>query len=231
MYRVIFLVILLTSAAEAQRMSLFNGKNLAGWTVKCKPQDKDKEFWKVDGGMILCDSIGHRDHDYVWLMTDKEFGDFELAIKFQAFKESSGNSGVQVRSRYDDEAGWLDGPQVDIHPSMPWRTGLIYDETRGERRWINPSLKSAAIDISYAPKQWKFKYAGEEDGWNDLTIICRGFRIKTILNGFVMSDYDGTGVLDNDTHKIREVGQRGHIALQLHTRDELRIRFKEIVVQ
>jgi hypothetical protein len=114
---------------------------------------------------------------------------------------------------------------------MPWRTGLIYDETRGERRWINPSLKSAAIDISYAPKQWKFKYAGEEDGWNDLTIICRGFRIKTILNGFVMSDYDGTGVLDNDTHKIREVGQRGHIALQLHTRDELRIRFKEIVVQ
>jgi hypothetical protein len=221
------MILLAAVPAKGEWTSLFNGKNLAGWTVKCKPQDNDKTFWKVADGVILCDSMGRKDHDYVWLMTEKEFGDFELSVKFQPFKESRGNSGVQVRSRYDDAAGWLDGPQVDIHPPVPWRIGLIYDETRGERRWINPSLKSAAIDPSHAPKQWKFN----EDGWNGLTIICRGLRIKTILNGVVMSDYDGAGVLDNEAHKTRNVGVRGHIALQLHSRDELRIRFKDIKIR
>lgn len=227
MRRILVLVILAASASAAEWTSLFNGKDLTGWTVKCKPQDKGKEFWKVADGAIVCDSMGRKDHDYVWLMTEKEFGDFELAVKFRVFKDSRGNSGIQVRSRYDDAAGWLDGPQVDIHPPAPWRIGLIYDETRGERRWINPSLKSSAIDASHAPKQWKFK----EDDWNDLTIICRGLHIKTILNGVVMSDYNGAGVLDNEAHKARNVGLRGHIALQLHNRDELRIRFKEISVK
>jgi hypothetical protein len=227
MKQMILCGIIAASASAAEWTSLFNGKDLSGWTVKCKPQDKEKTFWKAADGAIVCDSMGRKDHDYVWLMTDKEFGDFELAVKFQPFKESRGNSGIQVRSRYDDDAGWLDGPQVDIHPPVPWRIGLIYDETRGERRWINPILKSAAIDPSQAPKQWKFK----EDDWNDLTIICRGLRIKTILNGLVMSDYDGAGVLDNEAHKTRNVGVRGHIALQLHNRDELRIRFKEVKIR
>ena len=231
MHRVILVLVLLASSASAEWVSLFNGKDLTGWTVKCKPQDKDKSFWKVADGAIVCDSIGRKDHDYVWLMTDKEFGEFELSLKFQAFKDSRGNSGVQVRSRYDESVGWLDGPQVDIHPPVPWRTGLIYDETRGERRWIHPSLKSSTIASSHAPKQWKFKLAGEEDGWNGLTIICRGLRIKTILNGLVMSDYDGAGVLDNAAHQTRKVGVTGHIALQLHTHDELRIRFNEIKIR
>jgi len=227
MKQILVLILLVGSATAAEWTSLFNGKDLTGWTVKCKPQDKGKEFWKVVDGAIVCDSMGQKDHDYVWLITDKEFGDFELTVMFRPFKESPGNSGIQIRSRYDDAAGWLDGPQVDIHPPSPWRTGLIYDETRGERRWIHPSLKSSAINSSQAPKQWKFN----DNDWNDLRIICRGLRIRTILNGLVMSDYDGTGVLDNEAHKIRNVGLRGHIALQLHSRDELRIGFKEIKIK
>ena len=48
-------------------ISLFNGKDLTGWTVKCQPQDKDKVFWTVEDGAILCDSVGRKDHNYVWL--------------------------------------------------------------------------------------------------------------------------------------------------------------------
>ena len=39
-------------------------------------------------------------HNYVWLQTIKEYGDFELRLKFQASRSNKGNSGVQVRSRY-----------------------------------------------------------------------------------------------------------------------------------
>jgi hypothetical protein len=153
-------------------VSLFNGKDLSGWHVQCRPADRARSFWKVEDGAIVCDSMGRNDHDYVWLMSDEEFADFELRLQFQAYRDSPGNSGVQFRSRFDPsvDGGWLDGPQVDIHPpaDMSWRTGLIYDETREE---------------------------------------------------------------NNAAHVRRGVGRVGHLALQLHSGDELRIRFRNIVLR
>ena len=208
--------------------SLFNGKNLDGWQVKCKPPDKDKTFWKVADGAIVCDSMGRKKHDYVWLMTKREYGDFELKLKVRGHApKSRGNSGVQVRSRYDDKARWLDGPQVDIHPPAPWRTGLIYDETRETKRWISPSLKNWNITKNQGPKKWLWK----ADDWNDLYIRCKGTKILTRLNGLVMSDFDGKGVLDDAAHRKHNVGMKGYIALQLHSRDELLIEFKDIHIR
>jgi len=216
-------------------ISLFNGKDLTGWTVKCQAQDKEKIFWQVDQGTILCDSISRKNHNYVWLMTEREFNDFELKLKFQAYRDSPGNSGVQFRSRFDATAngGWLDGPQVDIHPpaKMSWRTGHIYDETRGERRWVSPSLKNSRMDPKFKPAEHIFKYAEDDDGWNELRIICQGLHVKTILNGIVVTDWDGTGVLDNAVHIKHNVGRKRHFALQLHSGDSLRIRFKDLWIR
>jgi hypothetical protein len=213
-------------------VSLFNGKDLTGWSVKCQQADQGKTFWTADQGTILCNSIGRKDHNYVWLLTDQEFGDFELRLKFQIYRDCPGNSGVQFRSRYDAAAngGWLDGPQVDIHapPPMTWRTGLIYDETREERRWIFPSLRDSQMDPAFKPERFVLRYSDEGDGWNDLTIICRGMKIKTVVNGITRADWDATGVLDSPTHARHNVGTTGHLALQLHSGDELKIRYKDI---
>jgi hypothetical protein len=132
---------------------LFDGKSLAGWRVEAKPADRGKTFWTVVDGTIQCDSMGRPDHDHVWLVSEREFGDFELRLQVRGFIDSPGNSGVQVRSRYDQEMGWLHGPQVDVHPPAPWRTGLIYDETWETRRWIHPSLKDWNIAPEQGPKQ------------------------------------------------------------------------------
>ena len=224
-----------TAGVAAEFVPLFNGTNLAGWHVQCPPADKDKIFWTVDANTILCDSMGRPDHGYVWLLTDKEYGDFELRLEFQAYQDSPGNSGLQFRSRFDEahNNGWLDGPQVDIHPpsTMSWRTGLIYDETREERRWISPSLKDSAMDPKFKPERHVFHYAKDGDGWNRLTLICRGTRVTTLLNGVVAADWDGAGVLDNAAHVKHNVGRAGHFALQLHAGDQLRIRFKNIQVR
>ena len=112
---------------------------------------------------------------------------------------------------------------------MNWRTGLIYDETREERRWISPSLKNSAMDPRFQPARFCFRYSGE--GWNELTLICHGTHVKTILNGVVRTDWDGAGVLDNAAHLKHNVGRVGHFALQLHSGDELRIRFKDIQIR
>jgi hypothetical protein len=226
--RLISLALFAAALCCGQWISLFDGKSLDGWRVAAKSADLNKGFWKVDNGLITCDSRGRADHDYVWLLNEKEHGDFVLQLKVRGFRESAGNSGVQVRSRYDESAGWLDGPQVDIHPPAPWRTGLIYDETRGTRRWIHPSLKDSRIERSSGPPRWKWKYSGDGDGWNSVEITARGTRITTKVNGITITDRDFRGILDDEEHRRRGVGLRGHIALQLHVKDDLYIQYKDI---
>ncbi len=222
-----------------QWQSLFNEKNLEGWEVKCTEKDKNNVFWTVDQGTIWCNSLDSKTHNYIWLQSKNEYEDFELRLKFQASNNHKGNSGIQFRSRYypDDEVeegtiGWLDGPQVDIDPNNPWRNGFIYDETRESKRWINPSLPDWNISKEeYAPKKVIHYFEGEETGWNDVTIICKGNHIKTIVNNIFVSDYDGTGVLDDAAHKKYKVGRKGHFAIQLHKNSQNEIRFKDIEIR
>ena len=42
---------------------LFDGCSLAGWRVECRPEDREKNFWRARAGSI--DSRGRRGHDYV----------------------------------------------------------------------------------------------------------------------------------------------------------------------
>ncbi|MDX2431801.1 MAG: DUF1080 domain-containing protein [Bacteroides sp.] len=219
-------------SASHDWVSIFNGESLEGWSVKCVEKDKDREFWTVDKGTLLGSSMGSTEHDYMWLQSDGDYGDFELRLKFQPCRKSPGNAGVQIRSRYDEQEEWLNGPQVDINPPGPWRNGLIYDETRGHQRWISPSLKNWAIDsATYAPPKVVQYYSDEGPGWNDLTIICKGTHILTIVNNILVSDYDGSGVLDDEAHQKYKVGMSGHIVLQLHKNNETLIRFKDIEIR
>ena len=160
--------------------SLFNGKSLDGWVVKCLPQDNDKQgYWKVVDGTITAETPPESKHNYIWLLTDKEYGDFELRMKVQTYASSTGNSGIQVRSRYDDEAGWLNGPQVDINPPGPWRNGFIYDETKGVQVWLWPDVgRPANAKPEHAPEGWKWFHADDKEAWNDVCIICKWTKIR-----------------------------------------------------
>jgi len=216
-------------AQSSDWVSIFNGRDLSGWEVQCKPADRQHQFWKVEDGVIVADSMDIPRHDYVWLITKKEYTNFALRLKFQVFTNSPGNSGVQVRSRYDTNAFWLDGPQVDINPPAPWRTGMIWDETRGVQRWIYPNLpKGQWVKPEQAPSGMKFFFSHQSPAWNELEITVQGNRIHAVLNGVVVTDFDGTGILDDEIHQKRRVGNCGHIALQIHTGDRLKIHFKDI---
>ncbi len=213
---------------------LFDGTSLDGWVFKSRPQDAGKRsYWKVIDGTITAQVPAGSDHHYLWLLTEREFGDFELRMKVRADGSKGGNSGVQVRSRYDDDEGWLDGPQVDINPPGPWRCGFIYDETRGAKVWLWPDVGAPAnAKPEHAPANWTWRASDDPaDPWNDVRITCLGPRITTWINGVQVADYDGTGRLDDAFHRERNVGLTGHIGLQIHPGQDLFVQFKEIAVR
>ena len=204
-------------------MSLFDGKTLSGWTINCLPADKEfsTQAWTVDQGTILANSMGHTEHFYILLATNEEYGDFVLRLRFQVERGVTGNSGIQIRSRYNHQTGWMEGPQIDINPPNPELTGKLWNEGPGEHRWLSNEPIAGT----------KFFYADQGDGWNELEISAQGMKIKSVLNGVTVVDYDGTGVLDDDLHKQGHVGTKGVIGLQLHSHDQLRLRFKDIRIK
>ena len=82
--------------------SLFNGKNLDGWTIH------GTELWYVEDGLLVCES--GPDKAYGYLSTDKYYDDFELTLEFK--QEANGNSGVFIRSTVEGTkvSGW----QVEV---------------------------------------------------------------------------------------------------------------------
>src|SRR5215213_9732657 len=87
-----------TTFAAAQSVSLFNGKDLSGWTVH------GTEKWYVDDGELVCES--GPDKQYGYLSTNETYKNFILTVKFK--QEANGNSGVFFRSGIEGTkiSGW-----------------------------------------------------------------------------------------------------------------------------
>ena len=79
---------------------------------------------------------------------------------------------------------------------------MMWDETRGNQWWLYPKVpKGKWVDKSMAPKDFKFVYSDESTGWNDMRITVEGMKIKAWLNNIQITDYDGTGTLDDEIHQ------------------------------
>ena len=151
----IMLLICCQGAILAQSESIFNGKDLTGWTIY------GTELWYVEDGLLVCES--GPDKEYGYLGTDKEYKDFELTLEFK--QGADGNSGVFIRSSIEGTkiAGW----QAEVAPPGH-STGGIY-ESYG-RGWI----------IKPDPELDKYLKFGE---WNEMRVVVKGDLIKTYLNG------------------------------------------------
>ena len=220
------------SYAQSDFVSLFNGENLNGWVEKKTLRDKNYMFFRVIDGTIMANSLNNPEHHAAWLYSEKEYANFELKFKFRAFKTSTGNSGVQVRSQYEDSDNWMNGPQLDINPPGTWRTGMIFDETKGNERWIYPNLpRNVNANESMQRKIFQFYFAEETNQWNVMRIRCEGTTIEAWLNGVKVTNFHGEGVLNDETHEKLNVGMKGHIAFEIHEKDALILQLKDIYIK
>ena len=157
----LFLLFAAMSSFSQKTVSLFNGKDLTGWTIN------GTEKWYVDSSrQLVCES--GPDKQYGYLSTTKNYKNFILTLQFK--QEANGNSGVFFRSTI--EGVKISGWQVEVAP-LNSHTGGIY-ESYG-RGWL----------IQPKPEDEKILKVGE---WNTMKIKVNGDKVTTWLNDHVMVD-------------------------------------------
>jgi hypothetical protein len=161
---------LASKAQEKKRLpgedwvSLFNGKDLAGWTRV------GVESWTVEDGLIhgkgLTDAYGY-------LETAKDYKDFQLSLRFKCVGD--GNSGVFFHTGF--KPGSVDttqGMQFEIDCNMMHHTAGVYGEDG--RGWV----------VWPAPENEGVVRMGD---WNDYLVEVVGNRYISRLNGVQMVDF------------------------------------------
>ena len=149
--RLLLSVILLTScSAQGNRVSLFNGKNLDGWTVlKCEAEVKDGNMFIKSGNGLV--------------QSEKKYQNFVLEYEWKALGEDKWDSGVYFRysevpkgrpwpKRY--QANLLKGKEGDVG-------GIEGASSKGllkDRKWnkFELTVKGTKISLMINGKEaWK----------------------------------------------------------------------------
>ena len=160
--KITLLLILFNLFLSSAQISLFNGKDLYGWTIH------GTELWYVEDGLLVCES--GPDKAYGYLSTNAFYDDFELTLEFK--QEANGNSGVFIRSTVEGTkvSGW----QVEVAPPGS-DTGGIY-ESYGRGWLIKPDpSKDEALKMG---------------AWNKMKIRVQGNKVSTWLNGVSMVELE-----------------------------------------
>ena len=150
---------------EKNYVSLFNGKDLTGWTV-------DSGFhsaWRVEDGELVVTGQGSWEN-LGFLLSDREFSDFRLRFEFQA--SSDANSGVAFRCLPDEFVGKLPNPlQIELldkdRPKARNGAFICFTDTRS-----NGMLPP---DRPFELKQG--------DSWNAIELEVTGDLLRVTLNG------------------------------------------------
>jgi len=154
---------LLATAApeEEERVSLFNGKNLDGWTVlNCKAAVDDGDILLQEGNGLV--------------QSKKKYADFVLEFDWKALAYDKWDSGVYFR--YDtvpDKRPWPERYQANLRKGMEGNVdGIKGAKSKGlikEREWNHFKLtvkgNTVALEINGEPA-WKGEgLEGPESGF------------------------------------------------------------------
>ena len=172
-------------ARKKAPLELFNGRDLAGWTVVADPDKDASATWSVKDGLIV--SAG-KPRGY--LRTDAVYKDYRLRLQWR-WPERAGNSGVFVHGMAADKV-WPQSYEAQLQAGNAGEIranggAKFHKDSKPEDR----SLPKQAASSERAPGEW-----------NDYEIVCRGTTVTLFVNG----------VRQNELKKATQ--KSGWIALQ-----------------
>ncbi|HEY6168872.1 MAG TPA: DUF1080 domain-containing protein [Verrucomicrobiae bacterium] len=179
------------SGSETGFVSLFNGKDLTGWTLV----GKKGEGYGVKDGAIYCARGGGGN-----LLTDKQYANFILRFEFKL--ESASNNGIGLRAPMTDKSIAYEGMEIQI-------LGYGYDKPLRPEQYHGSvyDLVAANRDLLKPPSEW-----------NSEEIIADGRRIKVTVNGKLAVDTDLNAI--TDAEKLAKhpgmLRERGHVGFLGH---------------
>jgi hypothetical protein len=122
-------------------ISLFNGKDLAGWRLLESGADNG---WRAKDGVLVNDAAqeeGKPRKHYGNLRTEREFEDFNLKLEMRVAK--GGNSGVYLRGIYEVQVADTYGKPLDPH-----NMGAIYSRITPTSAAEKPAGEWQTLDIT-----------------------------------------------------------------------------------
>ncbi|MEO2045582.1 MAG: DUF1080 domain-containing protein [Pirellulales bacterium] len=195
--------------SESGFVSMYNGKNLEGWTVM--PAKAAKE-WTVVDGMIV--GTGVKGRSYL-VYHQKDIADFEIKLDYRF--PGQGNSGISIRACLDEthsrlfqcyhaDFGHLGiGKRVlgawDFHTPGRQEHACF----RGDRLVIDENDKPTVTNLEGALTTSDI----HQSDWNHVYVTAKGNQFKFFINDKPASEF--TEHLQQD----RRLNQ-GMIQLQLH---------------
>jgi len=176
-----------------------------GWLVRAwddvRNPAKDNPVWKVENGILHgAEPRGS------WLLSDKEYGDFELEFEFKLGEK--GNSGCALRAPlFGDPA--FDGMELQMADYRYNTSAKDSELTGGIYRAIAPTKQV------YQPTEW-----------NTYHITLKGSHLRVVLNGQKIQDLNleqqnqtVTRHNGKDAPPVKDRPRRGRIGFQELSRD------------
>jgi hypothetical protein len=172
------------AGAAESTITLFNGKDLSGWSVfiphrdGASPRTDPRGVFKVEGGMIHVSG-----EEFGCLTTDKEYANYRLRIEFKWGTKKWPPRETAVR-----DSGVL------LHctgPDKVWTKSIecqIQEHDCGDFWMVDGT--SIVVDGKTESHFKKKKKDGEKPTgeWNTIEVVCDGGKITNIVNGVVVNE-------------------------------------------
>ena len=175
----ISIFVFLAFAGYAQKkQSLFNGKNLKGWTIYVKDSTVNPEkFFYVKDGMI--ETIGV---PVGYLRTKKEYSNYRLHVEW-CYPDKPTNSGILLHTNGPDKI-WVSHYQAQLKHE---NAGDFIVHGVGEKATIRDSVYTS--DETVKPVVPKLEPSNEKPAgeWNSFDITCKENTIEIKVNGLLQN--------------------------------------------
>ena len=205
--------------AQAAPKPLFDGKTFEGW------EGDTTKVWRIENGEIIAGTNDLRQPRNEFLVTTRDYSDFELTLQY---RRGSNNGGIQIRSERVPNHHEMKGYQADFAPGID---GFLYDESRRNRFLALFDIEKGPVDAppegtgaAIARANQTAKEVSERlklGEWNHYRIRCEGPRIRLWVNGIQTVDF---------TEKDGAIPLHGKIGIQIHG-GATEIRYKDIQIE
>lgn len=161
--------------SPVQKISLFNGKDFAGWTkvINAEPGSNPDTTWTVADGVIRCTG-----KPFGYLMTQQSYANFKLHVEYRWYGNSEQmNSGIFVLKTGPDTFFLPKAIETQLKKDNAGDFVLLSQATMNGLE--NPKNKRVE---KLAPSSEK-----PQGEWNSVDIVVKGNTVEPTVNGVLQN--------------------------------------------